>query len=121
MPDTCSDCNRPMRRGKRPHLNPGEVRHDAKSLCHTCYVRSKYKPVAPTPRVPATLEVDESIVDAALAGRRPTMNTVELDRAVSLLSRYRLSARQIAERLGCTDRVVRYHRMRLRDIAARPS
>ena len=114
----CARCHRPMKHGKRPTLNPGEVRHDAHGHCHACYVTITRTPQprgrCRTGRLPIEYDIDEAIIARALAGHKPEMNPAERSHLIAYLTGKQDTARQIAERLGCTTRTVQRHRAQLR-------
>ncbi|MEU3426624.1 helix-turn-helix domain-containing protein [Streptomyces gardneri] len=99
-------------RAQRPaclhgHPFPENLRIDTRgwALCITCQ-RSAYPPATP----------DEIAVDRAVMGEPPARLTPrERQAAVQRLDRRGLTARQIAECIGCTPRTV--HRIRNRAAA----
>lgn len=115
-PERCANCRSPMCRCPHCHRPAGWVRHEARGLCKNCYVRSRpYRRDRPSTRKPrAPLTIDHAVITLALTGHQPAMNRAERAHVVDYLTRHRATAREIAERLGCTARTVVRHRAYIR-------
>lgn len=108
--ETCAGCDRPLAR-RAADMREGVERHVARGCCNTCYTRLRRHGDA----APVEPYVDDIAVERAISGDAPdSLTPRERLVAVDALTRYGLSARLIAERVGCTPRTVTRHRTRAR-------
>lgn len=121
--EPCARCTRPMTRNRTRPLPDGVVRHMGLGKCSSCYntdwqyangIRGTLK----AGRRRHVYDVDEVVVERAIAGDRPVMNPAEYEAALQVLIGRPLTAREIADRLGCTQRSVVRGRGRSRKVTA---
>lgn len=100
----CIECGQP-----RPirGTEPVDFRRATQRPCLGCVHRHWF----PLQRWP--VEVDELVVQFLVDGTRVNASPGERRAAIAILTARRLSARQIAERINCTQRTVERHRAQL--------
>lgn len=69
-------------------------------------VADQEAPAVPEQPTPWGERLDQSVVDAALAGDQPRLAPRETREVISILNEYRWSARRIADHLGCNKKTV---------------
>jgi DNA-binding NarL/FixJ family response regulator len=97
----CPQCGVPRPLKIRAATQRAEAEQRVCTACNTTNIRNW--PVEP----------DEMAIERLVAGIPVRARPVERQAAVAYLTRQRLSAAQIARRIGCTKRTVERHRQRL--------